>query len=95
MLESEREEKKEIFSKLDKKVDKIVTYSVWGILGIFVLFSILSYFKLEGKIRWIVSSILLIFSIASFLGIHIKIVKEKLKKGIFKILGVKGERHGV
>lgn len=89
ILESEREGKTIFFNELDKKADKMATYAAYTILVIFSLLSVLSYFKLEGKTKWIVSSILLFFGICAICGINIKIIKERIKKKILRLLGVK------
>lgn len=89
MLESEREGKTIFFDELDKKADKTATYGAYAVLVIFSLLSLLSYLKLEGKTKWIVSSILLFFGICALCGINIKIIKRGIKKIILRFLGVK------
>lgn len=84
MLESEREGKTKIFNELDKIADKIATYGGYAILVIFLVATLISYFSFKGVTKWIVSIILTSFSICSILGIHIKIIKEKIKKKILK-----------
>lgn len=89
LLEAERDEKIKYFEELYKKINKIATYTVFVVLVIFVAFSVLSYYKLEGTKKWIVIIGLLIFGIISLLGIQIRTIKEKITKGILKFLGVK------
>jgi len=71
MLESEREGKTIFFDELEKKADKAATCGAYAVLVIFSLLSVLSYLKLEGKTKWIVSSILLFFGICALCGINI------------------------
>jgi len=95
ILESEREEKRKFYNEWDKKADKWATYGAWIISAIFAVLSGLSYFRLEGNAKWIVSIILLIFGICSFSGINIRIIKEWIKRKVLKFLGIKDKKHGV
>jgi len=87
-LENEKELKKTFLNNLDKKAEKIASIGKWGVLIIFIIASFLSYIKLTGILKWIISIILLIFTILGSFEIGIKTLKEKLKRIILKHLGV-------
>jgi hypothetical protein len=91
-LEDEKKYKDEFLISWDRKSNKIANYFSYAILIIFIVLSVIYYFKSKSLV---ISLFLLIFGIISLLGIHINIIKEKVKRYILRIFGIEGIKNGV
>jgi len=95
-LEEEREKEKTRSERLDKRAEKVANVSMIALLIIFTGFTIFSWLNIQGLIRWIISSVLLLFAIASLCGLKKITFKRWVKKLILsKIFGVENDEHGV
>jgi len=93
-LEKEREERKKTYERYNRKAEKWSNILAAILLGVFILFSILSRFKIEGIFKWIILIICSVFGIIGLLGLTIKTLKRKVKNLILdKVFGIRNEEH--
>lgn len=95
-LAREREEREKLFKQYERKAKKWANIFQAILLIVFILSSIFSWFKIEGIFKWIVVIITLAFSVISFLGLTIGVLKRRIKNLILdKVFGIRNNEHGV